>query len=326
MFAIRRLFNCWKSKLAVIRTINCKKEIINYGKENIEIYFNDINYFYNTNIKHKNNEFNEKRENIILFLLHDNRKNHNYINNSDKWENIHSQLITILHSLNINKCKMITKKAGRRYNYDFLLVCDKDIEYKIEFKYNSSGIDKCPQFLSISSDKLQCNVNNKSYAEYFYDYYIQQLYDLYDNVSEIDKETYMRYIHGSNYTSHDFFNTMYTLENQCDIKKKKKKEIVDKSISLFLCNVFIDLSAVTKKLIETNNNKIYLLYKDSVFFHDKITIDELTVTRKLSIKNNNTIILETMKKTTQIHLLLRWKNRAGILYPAFQISIHRKKQ
>ena len=63
------------------------------------------------------------------------------------------------------------------------------------------------------------------------------------------------------------------------------------------------------------------MYCDGEFYKDTINIDELTVT-KIEKITKNTLVLQT-NSTSKINMLLRWKNHAGILFPAWQISITR---
>jgi hypothetical protein len=70
--------------------------------------------------------------------------------------------------------------------------------------------------------------------------------------------------------------------------------------------------------------------KEKKFYRDDITPEELTISEEhMGIqvgKNGNvhTLIFYTGEdKTTSINLLLRWRNHAGILNPAWQISINR---
>ena len=51
-----------------------------------------------------------------------------------------------------------------------------------------------------------------------------------------------------------------------------------------------------------------------------VPLDNLKVISIDKIKNNNTMILNTKSKT-KIAMLLRWKNRKGVLYPAWQVSL-----
>ena len=82
-----------------------------------------------------------------------------------KLENIIKLIGINIHYNNFD----IELKGGRNFNYDFIL-------YKnIEFKYNTTNINKYPQFLSISANKF---ISSIDYAEYFYDNYIDTIADL----------------------------------------------------------------------------------------------------------------------------------------------------
>ena len=113
---------------------------------------------------------------------------------------------------------------------------------------------------------------------------------------------------------------------------KEKKIIVDDSIDYYLKNNAdkIDIIQLNNKFNESQIDKIYILYsiKEKKFFIDRLTDNELTLTGKFILEKNkqnyiNKIIYETKYLTSQIHMLLRWRNHAGILNPAWQISIVR---
>ena len=185
---------------------------------------------------------------------------------------------------------------------------------KLELKYNADRIDKCPQFLNISAINF---IKGEDYASYYYDNYLKAIAKL-ANIEIPEKEIYMKYIYNSNYDKHPFFRDLYNKDK--DIEKEKKK-IVDESINTYLNEIIeLDIDEINKTFIENEKDKLYLLYKNGKFYTDKIEEDELKVISIDKIKNNNTIILNTKSKT-KIAMLLRWKNRKGVLYPAWQVSL-----
>ena len=101
----------------------------------IIILFNYKNNWYD-----KNKLKNKIRENII--------PNEWYIL-QPLWNNLKIKLENIIKLIGIHYNNLdIELKGGRKFNYDFIL-------YKnIEFKYNTTNINKYPQFLSISTNKL----------------------------------------------------------------------------------------------------------------------------------------------------------------------------
>ena len=152
--------------------------------------------------------------------------------------------------------------------------------------------------------------------------YFSQIEKLYDIVKPT-REEYIKYIHCSKYSNHLFFETLYDVEDFDLNKKKEKKKIVNESIFEYLEIVKINFDDLTNKLQETQYNKFFILWNKKDFIIDKINENELKILNIIEIKNKNTLVLKT-NSNTQIKMLLRWKNHAGILYPAWQISLIRK--
>ena len=85
----------------------------------------------------------------------------------------------------------------------------------------------------------------------------------------------------------------------------------------------LDIDSINEVFSTTKQiDKHYIMYKDGKFYEDRIKKEELDVKKIEKIKNNNSIVLET-NTSSKICMLLRWKNHAGILFPAWQISINR---
>ena len=167
----------------------------------------------------------------------------------------------------------------------------------------------------------------------------------------IPKEDYLSKVYTINYHIHPFFDNIYTYENveSLGFPLKKKKEIVDKSIHEYLLkltnisttndllnyyslnNDILNENFVNKlqeKFITTQQNKKYICFHDNEFHLDEIKIHELLINKdNFKLKRGrstglfNTIIF--YNDYTEIHMLLRWRNHAGILNPAWQISIKR---
>jgi hypothetical protein len=270
-----------------------------------------------------NNENNKKREDILskIFELPE-----TYMENpiyGDQWKSIHDKWKNAIQMINYFPYDRfeISQKGGRCYHYDFSAKYFKDdlvIDEKyIEFKHNCSRIDKLPQFLSLST---KCDFTDISYAEFYYDNYLPEYIKL-DPILETkkpDKETYIKYIYGTNYDAHPFFRMLYTRE---DYSKKDKHTIVNKSIEQYLTQFgcHISLDRLTEKMLKSQANKYYMLWDLTNFHTDKFVEDDLILIENEGIKNKNTIVLKSM--TCQYHLLLRWRNHKGILLPAWQISI-----
>lgn len=283
----------------------------------------DIELFNNTKKYCKNdNGINNKIRERILYEIGNKLINEEWYLIDNNWKELKESFMNILEE--IAECEynsiILEHKGGRLFNYDFTInyyynkkfVCSKNLE----FKYNCKKIDKCPQFLNISSKNF---VKKYHYAEYLYDNYIEEISKLI-NIPKPKKIDYMKYIYGTNYDKLKLFRQLKNEERDILIPKKI---LVNTSIKNFLNNTIdLDIESINKNFKLKQCDKTYLLYHNGTFYKDYITDKELTVTKIEKIKNSNTIILETLSKS-KIHMLLRWKNGAGILCPAWQIKLVR---
>ena len=305
---------------------------IQCGAKSIHITPNDISIFKVTSNRCKNDSNNKKREAIIFAML-TNKVPSIWFDVYSEWDNINSKLWTKIDTIQpyLFDSLSVTYKGGRG-NYEYLLkwVNEDNVvlkQCKLEFKHNSSNITKCPQFLSVASK----NFTTINYAEFFYDNYIPHISTLY-SIDPPPKDLYLKCIHSDNYRRHPFFHHIHDTENDDQYVKDKKKTHVYQSIHKFIdsihINKLLDFVELNKKLKKTQDNKIFLLWDLKNFHLDTFSDEELNVTMIKCLKqgkrgNNTSLILETSHPTTEIHMLLRWKNRLGILYPAWQISLHR---
>ena len=126
----------------------------------------DIEYFYKSSRRNKNDLANKKRENILIDLINQS-VNENYFNSKKygrKWRFIRNNISNILKE-NYGDYKEIKciKKAGRQYNYDFdIEVIDKDnikTINKLEFKYGKTCINLQPQFVSLGNITLYFDIS-----------------------------------------------------------------------------------------------------------------------------------------------------------------------
>ena len=168
--------------------------------------------------------------------------------------------------------------------------------------------------MSISSNNF-CKDNG--YASFFYDNYIHKIAKLL-TLEIPNKADYLKYVYNNNYDKLAFFRELKLNEH---LIKKEKNKIVKESIGEYLHkHLILDIENLNKILVNKEDNKYYLLYKNGCFNFDKINKNELEIIEIKEIKNNNTLILTT-KSNTKISMLLRWKNHIGILYPAWQIGL-----
>lgn len=215
----------------------------------------------------------------------------------------------------------ITRKAGLRNNYDFLVNYVKDgvdvHTEKIEFKHNTTDLESMPQFLSLPIKSLTFD---KDYAEYYYDNYLQQYVEKDSGITEPvpEKAVWLSKVGCANYDGDPFFRQ---LKNREEVAKSEKSKVVNDSITAYLetHGASIDLAQLSDKFKSTQAKKQYVLWDLHEFriIHpladfDGLNYDGLNPQKNAILVNGH---------TTQYALLLRWKNHKGVLYPAWQISL-----
>ena len=263
-----------------------------------------------------NDSNNRKREPLIYALV--NRLIPDDWLSDEPWESINSSLSSYLDThlpADKHTCELL---AGRLYNHDYNIN-----GANVEFKFNAISVVDIPQILSLASNKIIFPIN---YSDFFYDNgYIGAISEIY-GIGMPMKTDWIKHIHQTNYDKLPWFRELKTNENNY---KNEKKILVDHSIHSYLdaMKESIDFQQITTLLIP-QANKTFMLYRGGTFYNDIITTDECTITSLNSLKKGrsgqyNTIIVNTLNERTTIHLLLRWKNHAGILMPGWQIKIVR---
>lgn len=274
----------------------------------------DINYFFNIFKRHLNNHSNKIRENIITEIVNKTVPKKFYKN--EKWTKIDNEVNNFISLVNDNRYDKITcsKKAGRNFNYDFHFNCYNQglliEQIPVEFKYNSNNINYLPQFYSPSNPSKYFN---NSYEEFYYNNYFLKLIKLVDNYDPPSEEIYCKFI---NQPSPDFCDVLKIKYKTNKNFKKIANQYANESIKLFINNNEFNHNKMIDDILLSQNDKIYMLYKDEKFYLKKNDLSNLQI--KNIEKTNNSIIIYTNK--INLKVLLRWKNNNGIAFPAFQIS------
>lgn len=293
---------------------------------------NYIKYFKTPILGRSNNDANNKfRESVFTNMPTFNKEFYNDPEYGDDWlnfvfnfHNILKKICPTYHSYQVQH------KAGRNYNYDYVFtfidnlnnkICDE----KIEFKYNASCISDAPQFVSPMKPS---NYLSQSFEEYFYDNYFKDLlqefeFDIPDkneyikNVGKPDpvciKPAQDLYYEGAKGSSR------YTNQQRAIDFHKKCKAVSKIAIKNFINQTELNIEKLTQYLIESQNNKIYLLYKNGKFNIQKINNDDYIIESYTKVPNKHMYNAVT-KSGKKMKILLRWKNGNGIAFPAFQIS------
>jgi hypothetical protein len=216
----------------------------------------------------------------------------------------------------------VRHKGGRASRSDFEVEFEDAAGRKqcasIEFKFNA-----VPQFINLPASKP---LHALAYARFYYDKYLDKVMDMY-HIPATEKpayDVYVRHLYGSDYSKHPLFAKLKAAEDAAANKVAPQTPIVKESIAEYLVRVAdtTDCDALTREF-KSQIQKHFLIYKNGTFHHDMYSEDELTVRRVVRVANNNTLVTESMKDGTFHHLLLRWKNHQGILYPAWQIKLVR---
>ena len=294
----------------------------------------DINYFANNYKKFgraNNNNNNKIRENIILSMPFIDDEYFSDTKFGIQWTNLKNDFDQNMKII----CPTFTSykikhKAGRKFNYDysvsFLNENKKMIsEVKLEFKYNAITIDETPQFVSPMKPSQYLSI---PFEEYYYDNYLVKLFQKFE-LEIPNRENYLKTIHNNKPKCMKQAQLLYYQGCKQSSKYTGSSEAISfyencngdskECIKKFIENSDLDINKLNQYLINSQNNKIYLLYKDGKFNLDTSDIHNYSILSYL--KNPERARYEAITKSgKKINILLRWKNGNGIAYPAFQIS------
>jgi hypothetical protein len=297
------------------------------------INVNDIEVFYEISNRGLNDVTNRLRENILLNLQNITKSSIYLLDEtySTKWKQLKEQWTLTLTKIGIDYKYddiKVSSMGGRGNHTDYVVSYLKDgeiiLKKNVEFKFNASSINKLPQILQVFEGSLKFP---KSYAEYYYDNYLDMYLSIDDKLYDIEipsKEDYMKYVKGTKYECHNLFKKMKDNE---ETEKDNKFEIVDTSIKEYLkeystqCNLEILKEYLNKSQID----KTYVLWDTNThqFNIDSCSYDP-TLELQIVDTTHNSIIIEQGRIIFK--LLLRWKNHKGILLPAYQISYKKKDE
>lgn len=294
----------------------------------------DISYFIDSseNLGRSSNDHNNKiRENIVLSMPFIDDEYFSDPNFGSHWlklkTNFDEKMKILSPSYSSYKIK---HKAGRKFNYDYLVLFlneSKQIisEEKLEFKYNASTIDETPQFVSPMKPSQYLSI---PFEEYYYDNYLVKLLQKFD-LEVPNRENYLKTIHNNKpkcmeaaqllYYQGCKQSSKYTGSEKAVLFYEACNEASKDCIKNFIINSELDTNKLTDYLIDSQDSKNYLLYKDNKFYMEMSNTNDYFISS--CVKNPEKSRYEVTTKTgKKINILLRWKNGNGIAFPAFQIS------
>jgi hypothetical protein len=293
---------------------------------------NDILSFKTLNSgRSKNDSLNKVRENIIKSLPYIDEEYFNDIEYGFEWLNLKNNFENIIKSLCQDyESYKILHKAGRSNNYDFNLIFydinkNKIKDIKLEFKYNAENIEETPQFVSPMKPSQYLS---QSFEEYYYNKYLIQLLAKF-NLDIPDLETYNKTIHSNKPKCVDKAQALY-YEGCKESSKFTNSELAinfyescnnvsRECIQKFIQETELNIEKLNQYLIESQDDKIYLLYKNNEFNLQCSNSNDYII-QTYEKQPNKFRYLATSKSNKKFKILLRWKNGNGIAFPAFQIS------
>ena len=326
-----------------------KKEKVKIEKTTITLKAQDILLFTESpkgKGRDPNDSSNKIREKILVETLRGNTEQFtNDPVHKEAWSTFIAAAKNVLKDLakyiNIDSYYKIEveSKGGRSKNIDLLLTFfihgQEPIKISLEFKFNATCVKDIPEWFNPAANK---DFHNISYAEFYYDNYLAQLRDIYKiKVPLPPKEEYVRNIHSN--TPKGEFLIALDAADRLD-SPNRKKPATNGPLSKLANNLYIQssgifvkkvkdqtkLDVITKEFQRANDDKVFLLYCTGKFYLDSISPDELIAKSVVGIKNDNTLVIQTAEENTQHHMLLRWKNHNGILFPAWQVKLVRSNK
>ena len=195
-----------------------------------------------------NNEANQIREDILATILYVDDEYLNHPEFGAMWTAIRDKFLAALTPLCSDepfKKIVIKQKGGMSFNYDFLVTFLGQLNektnsrslvksVKLEFKHNNSNVLDLAQFLELFDKdcKSKFEICDQSYAEFFYDRYLDQYLQIEEGITESKpaKDIYLKNVYDIKY-KHPFFKNMYETKAN---KTKEKRKLATNSISAYL--------------------------------------------------------------------------------------------
>ena len=288
-----------------------KKEINQEKKFDESIKKEDIKIFFTKKYKNTNkiDVSNKLRESIIININHIPDEYIQDMDFGEDWKTLKQSWNNI-----VSTDYQVDKYVGRnRYNFVLTNTKDDSIIY-VEFKHNIENVYKLPDIINL---KACSDVMNASYEEYYYKNFLQKVCKESEIETPIpDMSMYLDTIYKDK-TTDPFFAELkekVCLKEECD-------EIISDSIYTFMkANLKKTNLSALRREIEECFKKEYIFWnsKNSCFERQKVeeTFENMKVD---NVRNQNTIAVKT--KNHEYHMLLRWKNKKGVLYPCWQIGV-----
>ena len=231
----------------------------------------------------------------------------------------------------------VKHRGGRSQNFDFDSVYRHKVTLEqktmsVEFKFGNSIYDQ-PQFLSIYATQAYfITSESQPFSEFFYDNCGSSLATL-ANTKLPERTVYLSKIFGTSRNAHPFFTNLYKYKVASDSNKEALKKISDDAIDGYLKTFtsqenFLDYDAINA-MFRKQVTKFFISwsYKTMSANVEYFTEKDMKITNEFTIKQNsngqyNSLVFKNLN-ANKIEALLRWKNHACILGPAWQVKLQR---
>lgn len=300
-----------------------------------EIKEDDINVFFMTSTRGKNDSYNEKRERIIESIVNG-TIDKSFISN-ERWKCVIEQTLSVFRKFAPEGTETINvkRKGGRKYNFDFeatyRMSNGTTQRKKFEFKYGIEQVCQAPQFCSPSNPDQFLSI---SFKEYFYDNHLDKIISALKS-AECDcdiikplREDYCKHVGSSEfmkswqieYSKGSSRSSKYTDKASDILRYQTIKKISEEAIREFMKISDLLVDRLSADLISKQSDKIYIMWKNAKYTTQSIAdIENEYRIEEVIKKTHNTFHVKT-KSGRILKILLRWKNGNGIAWPAFQIK------
>lgn len=248
------------------------------------------------------------------------------------WKDMSNKWIEFLKTLTDKEFEDVVLEhiGGQKSSYDFKLNFIKsgsvvDSIPHLEFKHNAKCITQLPQYYQLSEKN---RLIPASYAEYFYDTWLDSICDLSPELVKPDRNIYLKNVYATTSKRKlQFLNTLGRLTKLDKQFDQEKTKIVHKSIEQFLLNNWgsISLDKVNEKIQESqqkDNGKVFVMWDKMNFNVGGFKPNELDLIKVVGVINKNTIVIETANGSKHL-LTLRWQNTLGCNNISWQFKLRR---
>jgi hypothetical protein len=283
--------------------------------------------------KSNNDEYNKIREKIIASI---NDLDDDYTCDPKygaDWRNLREKFTgAISHLCQLPYSKFSIKQlGGMSFNYDFLLSFmdeGKTIlkEVKLEFKHNNSDVQDLVQFLELYDKdvKTKYELCDISYAEFYYDNYLDKYLATDPDLAMIEKppkEEYLKNVYDIKY-KHPFFKTLYERKNtETNFKKEIANESVKKYLEIYSSTFRFE--KIVEKIQESQHDKVFLMWDCENFHTQTLDIENITIS---GIKKIHNLYFDVNVNNFEynIRVRLNWGNNNGLANPRWKFTFIHK--